>query len=178
MRTGLKIIEQQQTKDPLNVLPYALPPFMSTAFSIDDMILLAACDIQRENIRCHKLSVKDKTHLKQKLQHFKSSNSKAVILVNTEENYLPAKVFHEALKESPIPVLIVTKSDGTNLLERLKTNKHLLASVSTKNTLLVNLFGGPEILINEPSRKQSGKLQEVLDSCSKYACMYRITMRF
>lgn len=50
---------------------------------------------------------------------FRKANAKAIVLVNSEENFTFASKFETGLDKSSYPIVILTKSDGTRLVELL-----------------------------------------------------------
>ena len=75
-----------------------------------DWQLLVEEHVEGENIRCHQLQGDD--WLSPLLETFKESYSKAVVLINTSDDYNLGSNFTRGLEETHLPVVVVTKSDG------------------------------------------------------------------
>ena len=92
-----------------------------------DWKIIVNDDIQSQHIRCHALQPGDK--VKDLISSFRKALAKAVVLINTQDNYTLAPEFTEGVAKGNYPIVILTKSDGTSLVEVL--DKH---------------YGGTEVL--------------------------------
>ena len=83
-----------------------------------DWKIIVNDDIQSQHIRCHTLQPGDK--IKDLVSSFRKAFAKALVLVNTQNNYTLSPELTEGLERSSFPVVIVTQSDGTSLNEFLE----------------------------------------------------------
>ncbi len=90
--TGLKLRLQGQTAL-LADYTYALFLLTDKYMSVDWNIMVTADDVQSHHIRCHQLQVGDE--LSMLVSNFKKQHAKAVILINTQDNYSIALQFLE-----------------------------------------------------------------------------------
>ena len=114
-RTGLKLKLQDQPH-PSFCYTYALSPFIDKPVLVDWKIIVND-DIQSQHIRCHTLQPGDK--VKDLISSFRKALAKAVVLINTQDNYTLAPEFTEGVAKSNYPIVILTKSDGNSLVEML-----------------------------------------------------------
>ena len=82
--SGLKLRLKNCTTTQLASYTYALYPFMDKCVAVDWKIMVTD-DVQSHHIRCHQLQAGDK--LSVLLSNFKKQHAKAVILINTQDNY-------------------------------------------------------------------------------------------
>ena len=113
--TGLKLKLQDQSH-PSSCYTYALSPFIDKPVLVDWKIIVND-DIQSQHIRCHALQSDDK--VKDLISLFRKALAKAVVLINTQDNYTLAPEFTEGVAKSNYPIVILTKSDGNSLVEML-----------------------------------------------------------
>ena len=113
---GLKLKVQGQT-NPNICYTYTLSPFTEKLVLIDWKIIVND-DIQSQHIRCHALQPGDK--VKDLISSFKQALAKAVVLINTQDNYTLAPELIEGMEKSSFPIVILTKSDGISLAEFLE----------------------------------------------------------
>ena len=79
---------------------------------------LTTTDIETENIRCHQLQPDDS--VAELLSKFRKNNAKAVILINTEDNYQLPKEFVVGVPQLTFPVLVVKLRNGVEILRCLE----------------------------------------------------------
>jgi hypothetical protein len=113
--TGLKLKLQDQPH-PNFCYTYALSPFVDKPVVVDWKIIIND-EIQSQHIRCHALQSGDK--VKDLISSFKRALAKAVVLINSQDNYTLAPEFTEGVKKSSFPIVILTKSDGNSLVDVL-----------------------------------------------------------
>ena len=96
-----------------------------------DWKVLAAEDeaIEGEHIRC--LPLKEGEDLGQLVEQFQSANAKAIVFVNTREDFM-VEAQHWP-KESAIPVLLLKTSDGKKLLTIVDTNSEVFGQVQVES---------------------------------------------
>ena len=88
---GLKLKLQDQT-EPFKLFSYALFPLTDKCVPVDWKVLVSD-DVESEHIRCHGL--RDGDDLSMLVANFKGQHAKALILLNTQENYSIAPQFLE-----------------------------------------------------------------------------------
>ena len=109
---------------------YALFPSMEKCVAVDWQCLVTE-DEQAENIRLHELE--QGQNLPQLLKYFKENWAKAVVLINTTDEYELAEEF--VCGDLPCPVVVVKRSDGEEMvrfLERQPTDM-VYARVDAEN---------------------------------------------
>ena len=82
-----------------------------------DWKIIVNDDIQSQHIRCHALQPGDK--VKDLISSFKRALAKAVVLINTQDNYTLAPEFTEGMTKANYPIVVLTKSDGSSLVDLL-----------------------------------------------------------
>ena len=111
--TGLKLKLEKQTAL-LHSFSYALFPTLERSSPVDWQYLVTEHQ-ETQNIRVHQLQKGEK--LQELLKEFQQSYAKAVLLINIEDDYtLPPEVV-SSVTEVLYPVLIVTRSDGEEILK-------------------------------------------------------------
>ena len=86
--------------------------------SLVDWQLLVEEHCERENICC--LQLQGVKHLATLLEAFKENFSKAVVLINTSDDYNLSSDLTCNLEEIHLPVVLVTRSDGEQILHCLQ----------------------------------------------------------
>ena len=86
--------------------------------SLVDWQLLVEGRGERENICCHQLQGGEQ--LSQLLETFKENFSKVVVLINTSDDYNLSSDLTCNLEEFHLPVVLVRKTDGDEILQCLK----------------------------------------------------------
>ena len=89
-------------------------------FSLEGWKVLVNDNRKAENIRCHEFHKGEQLSLL--LETFKKNCSKAVILINTSNDYKLPYEFTSGV-EFCLPVIVVSKSDGNRILKFLKYDK-------------------------------------------------------
>ena len=92
---------------------YALFPGTEKSTPVD-WKLLVADQIEGENIRCHRLLGDEQ--LSPLLDSFQNNHSKAVVLINTSDDYTLASGLTSGVTELHLPVIVVSKCDGERIL--------------------------------------------------------------
>ena len=147
---------------------------MTSSAAVDWKILVIE-DVQSQNIRCHELKAGDQLH--ELLEHFQSFYTKAVVLINTQENYTLAPEFHEALSKSALPVLVLLKSDGEALLHVLDNYDcdGVYAKVDAENTvdaIPVQVDPSVDTSLTKKQKKRSGSEGQKEHGPGMCACLY------
>ena len=107
---------------------YAVSPFTEKPVQIDWKIIVNNDDIECQHIRCHALQPGDS--IKELVSTFKKALAKAVVLINTQDNYTLSPELTEGMEQGGFPVVILTKCDGQSLAEFLE--KHYGQDVHAK----------------------------------------------
>ena len=107
---------------------YAVSPFTEKPVQIDWKIIVNNDDIECQHIRCHALQPGDS--IKELISTFKKALAKAVVLINTQDNYTLSPELTEGMEQGGFPVVILTKRDGQSLAEFLE--KHYGQDVHAK----------------------------------------------
>ena len=94
---------------------------------------LATEDIESENIRCHQLQPEDP--VAELLSKFRKSYAKAVVLINTEDNYQLAQEFLVGVPQPTFPVVVVKQTDGDEIFRCLErySGEDIHARVDAEN---------------------------------------------
>lgn len=111
------ILKLESQSSPLQLYSYARFPGVKQFWSVG-WYLLATEDEEMGNIRLHEL-VKGQpfADLLVKLDH---TLTKALVLINTEDNYEVAEEFVSGVREVPFPLLVVKRADGKEILRCLE----------------------------------------------------------
>ncbi|XP_064393609.1 uncharacterized protein LOC135341066 isoform X2 [Halichondria panicea] len=147
---GLKLRLKNCTTTQLASYTYALYPFMDKCVAVDWKIMVTD-DVQSHHIRCHQLQAGDK--LSVLLSNFKKQHAKAVILINTQDNYSIVPQFLEGMNKNTIPTVVITQYDGNILLDILDKNRdNVQARLEAESDVDVLVGGGHGHFIgNEPA---------------------------
>lgn len=113
---GLKLKLQDQQL-PTTCYTYALPPLMDKPIPVNWKIIVNN-DVHSQHVGCHALHPGD--NAKELVATFRRALAKAVVLVNTQDNYTLAPEFTEGVDKSNYPTIVLTKSDGASLVELLE----------------------------------------------------------
>ena len=110
---------------------YALSPLTDKLAPVDWKLLVTE-DVESQHIRCHELQTGD--NLPELIAAFKKAYAVAVVLINTSEDYSMNSSFLTKKQESPLPVLLLKRSDGMTLLNKIELHKeNLLAKISVES---------------------------------------------
>ena len=112
VNVGLKV-KLQGEKEPHVWFTYAFTPFMDEAIKMD-WKCIAIEDVQSQHIRCHELQPGD--NVQELFHRFKKAHSKALVLINTQNNYSVDSEFVKEIERGRYPIIVVTKDDGTALI--------------------------------------------------------------
>jgi len=135
-RAGLKLKIEKNT---VHQLSYALFPTLSQSTPVD-WTLLELEKIEGEHIRCHELLGNEV--LEDLFERYKIAESKAVVLINTTDNYsLPPDLISDAWKPS-LPVIVLTKSDGQQIVQCLEDTSEIGENVYGKIEVETDVDGG------------------------------------
>ena len=83
-----------------------------------DWKLLLTEDARRQHIRCHELQ--DGDNLRELIASFQKAYAVAVVLINTSDDYILQSSFLSGAQRSYFPVMVLTNSDGIDLLQIMK----------------------------------------------------------
>ena len=97
---------------------YAVSPFTEKPVQIDWKIIVNNDDIVSEHIRCHALQPGDS--IKELVSTFKKALAKAVVFINTQDNYTLSPELTEGMEQGCFPIVILMKSDGESLVAFLR----------------------------------------------------------
>ena len=112
---------------------YAFSPLTTDARPMDWKLLVTE-NVGCQNIRCHKLQAGDK--LQELVTGFQETNAKAVVLINTSDNYFLHPSIWTGTEKSSFPVVVLTKSDGVKLLNIVEQHKgNMLAKISVETVV-------------------------------------------
>ena len=112
---------------------YAFSPLTTDATPMDWKLLVTE-NVGCQNIRCHELQAGDK--LQELITGFQETNAKAVVLINTSDDYFLHPSILEGTKKSSFPVVVLTKSDGMKLLNIVEQHKgNMLAKIFVETIL-------------------------------------------
>ena len=152
---GLLLKVQEQEK-PFAAFTYALTPAMEKATPVNWKILVTE-DVQSQHIRCHELQPGDS--LAQLVRQYRSAYALAVVVINMEDSYTLAPAFLKEMERDNYPVLVLTKSDGKELLSHLDRYEdvYVYARVDVESMVDV-VTQQPRLHPPQPSRSSSGAL--------------------
>lgn len=109
----LKLREQDA---PFVYFTYSLPPMMETAVPVDWKVLVTE-NVESQHIRCHELQPTDQ--LSSLIPEFQKAYAMAIVLINVDDTYILPEACLKGVEEPPIPVVILTHTDGQSLLKQL-----------------------------------------------------------
>ena len=118
MCVGLKV-KLQGEKEPRVCFTYAISPFMDKAINMD-WKCISNEDVQSQHIRCHELQSGDNVF--ELFHQFKKAHSKALILINTQNNYSLDSEFVEKIEKGWYPIVVITKDDGAVLTQLIESH--------------------------------------------------------
>ena len=96
---------------------YSLFPTMEKSLPVSWQYL-ATEDIKSDNIRCHHLQPGDT--VAELLNEFRKNCAKAVVLINTVDNYQLSQEFVVGVPQLTFPVVVVKQTDGDKILKCFK----------------------------------------------------------
>ena len=116
---------------PFASLTYALSPLTNKLVPVDWQLIVTE-DVRSQHIRCHELQ--DGDNLRELIAGFRKAYTVAVVLINTSDNYILQPSFLSGAQRSYFPVLVLTKSDGKELLKKVEQCKeNVLARISVES---------------------------------------------
>ena len=80
-----------------------------------DWLYLTTKDMKSDNIRLHQLNTGDP--VAELLDKFRKNHAKAVVFINTEDNYQLVQEFVVGVPQLTFPVLVVKQTDGKKILQ-------------------------------------------------------------
>ena len=118
---------------PFASFTYALSPLTDRPTPVD-WKLLATEDVESQHIRCHELQIGD--NLPKLITAFQKAYAVIVVLINTSEDYFLHPSFLTNTHDSPLPVLLLTRSDGMTLLKKIDLHKeNVFAKISVESVV-------------------------------------------
>ena len=145
--TGLKL----KIEKVIHRMSYALFPTVSQPTPVD-WTLLEVEDIEGEHIRCHELLGKEL--LEDLFQRYKQADSKAVVLINTEDSHTLPPDLVSGVGKPCLPVLVLTKSDGQQILQCLEDTCEMEVNVYAKIEVDTDMDGRMEGTAIEESQQK------------------------
>jgi len=95
---------------------------------VDWQLLVTSENMESQHIRCYELQ--DGDNLPELIAGFQNGYALAVVLINTSDNYFLHPIFLPKTQKSQFPVLVLTKSDGMELLKKVEQcNENVLARI-------------------------------------------------
>ena len=148
LRTGLKLKIERKV---IHHLSYALFPTLGQSTPVD-WTLLELEDIEGEHIRCHELLGNEL--LEDLFQRYKQADSKAVVLINTEDSHILPPDLVSGVGKPSLPVLVLTKSDGQQILQCLEDTGEIEENVYAKIEAETDVDGGMGGVAEEKSQQK------------------------
>ena len=125
------LIKPDGQTSPTASFTYAFSPLTTDAAPMDWKLLVTE-NVGCQNIRCYELQAGDK--LQELITGFQETNAKAVVLINTSDDYFLHPSIWTETKKPSFPVLVLTKSDGMKLLNIVDRHKeNMLAKISVES---------------------------------------------
>ena len=126
------LIKPDGQTSPSASFTYAFSPLTTNAAPMDWKLLVTE-NVGCQNIRCHELQAGDK--LQELITGFQETNAKAVVLINTSDDYFLHPSILAGAKKSSFPVVVLTKSDGMKLLNIVQQHESMLARISVETIM-------------------------------------------
>ena len=160
---------------PFESFTYALSPLTDKLTPVNWKLLVTE-KVESQHIRCHELQAGD--NLSELIASFQKAHALAVVLINTSDNYiLQSSFLEETTQESQFPVLVLTKSDGVELLKKVEQFENVFAQITAEAFVDPPMSSGPQQKIgNEPIYTRSGTVvfkepgQCSMSQCSVSQC--------
>ena len=159
MCIGVKV-KLQGEKKPRICFTYSFSPFMDKAIKMD-WKCISNEDVQSQHIRCHELQSGD--NICELFHQFKKAHSKALILINTQNNYSLNSEFVEELERGWYPIVVVTKDDGAALIQLIESHGDQVEAKIDAESMVMNLKEEEYDIVKEsevPSHKQEVPLDQ------------------
>lgn len=139
---------------------YAVSPLTEKLAPVDWKLLVTTDDMESQNIRCHELQPED--NLSHLIADFQKVHALAVVLINTSDNYCLHPNFLKGTQKSNIPVLLLTKSSGVELLRKVEQNEeNVFAKIAVESG--VDVY--PPVPISENEHTHTNSNQTNLGQC-------------
>ena len=123
----------------MHVYSYTLFPGIKYSIPVD-WKLLETEDIEGENIRCHQLQGDEL--LTELFERYRNSDSKAVVLINTSDDYQLAPDLVSGVEKPCLPVIVLSKIDGETVLKCLDDASQINEDVYAKIEVETDVDGG------------------------------------
>ena len=142
---------------PFESFTYALSPLTDKLTPVDWKLLVTE-KVESQHIRCHELQAGD--NLSELIASFQKAHALAVVLINTSDSYILQSSFLEETKqESQFPVLVLTKSDGVELLKKVEQFENVFAQITAEAFVDPPMSSVPsQKMGNEPIYTSSGSV--------------------
>ena len=129
--TGLQLKLDGQDR-PFVSFTYALSPLTDKLAPVDWKLLVTTEDTESQHIRCHELQTGD--NLPELVASFQNSYAVAVVLINTSDDFTLHSTFLAGTQEGSFPVLLLTKTDGMALLNKVEQfEENVFARISVES---------------------------------------------
>ena len=130
--TGLQLTLPNQTA-PAKAFTYALAPMTEDINPVKRKVLVTE-EVKADHVTAHKLEPTEK--LAEVVANYRKDKcTKAVVIVNTVESLLLEPAHLEGLESSNFPVVIVSQTDGREMLEILDREDDLLCDIEVESTV-------------------------------------------
>lgn len=129
--TGLQLKLDGQDR-PFVSFTYALSPLTDKLAPVDWKLLVTTEDTESQHIRCHELQTGD--NLPELVASFQNLYAVAVVLINTSDDFTLDSTFLAGTQEGSFPVLLLTKTDGMALLNKVEQfEENVFARISVES---------------------------------------------
>ena len=157
---------------PFESFTYALSPLTDKLTPVDWKLLVTE-KVESQHIRCHELQAGD--NLSELIASFQKAHALAVVLINTSDSYILQSSFLEETQEGQFPVLVLTRSDGVELLKKVEQFENVFAQITAEAFVDTPMSSGPQQKIgNEPIYTRSGTVVfKEPGQCSMSQCSVR-----
>ena len=120
---------------PFASFTYALTPLTDKLAAVDWKVLVHEQSMEGQHIRCHELSNED--NIANLIAGFQNAYALAVVLINISDNYFLPPSFQMKTQISHIPVLLLKKCDGREMLNNLYSHEEnvVFARISVEDPL-------------------------------------------
>ena len=120
---------------PFASFTYALTPLTDKLAPVDWKVLVHKQSMEGQHIRCHELNKED--NIANLIADFQNAYALAVVLINISDDYSLPPSFQMKTQISHIPVLLLKKCDGREMLNHLysKERNVVFARISVEDPL-------------------------------------------
>ena len=131
--SGLQLILPNE-KSPFRAFTYALGPTTRGINPVKRKVIVLET-VEGDHVIVHKLQPEDR--LAEKVSDYRSTFVKAVVVVNTADSYELDPSHIEGMDESNFPVLVLSASDGHDLLNCLEhfEDRDVLCDIEVESTV-------------------------------------------